>query len=451
MKYNPTLYKLSNGITVILDPMGCEITDVMVHFSTGSRDESPEQYGITHFCEHMFCKGTQRFPTSKDIKEFIEYNGGYSNASTSPSDLKFYGRIIGENLDKLIELLSDELQNSLFDSNRIELERIVILDELRRAQDKGTRVYSDFMSRKLFGYSGFQTLGTEQNIKSFTRKQLMDWAAKRLSAKNCTIVISGKISHPDKVLKQLEAGFAFLPTHNVSCNKEEKYTPAIAHQSISQLKSETLDILIPCRFGPEKSHMLERMCELRLKKYLRDELHEELRQKHGLVYSVSTGLFGRQEKGLHTIGTECSVQYLPKIVELIAKTCARINSDMPITDEWLRRFEASCLLGDAEWFDSSKNRLGALLHEYVQNGELYDRDAVIKTSRGITSADIRKYASGIFDEPISIITHGPDYDADLGEIWKQNFPDSNIKPAISQYKIETARKKTGNEGKDKCR
>ena len=135
MKYNPTLHKLSNGVTVILDPMDIETVAIKVYFTTGTRDELPHEYGITHFCEHMLCKGTTRFPTRTAIQNFLDEHAGVSNAFTSLTELRFHGRIIGENLDKLIDVLSDQLQNSLFLPERIELERLVILDELRRSQD----------------------------------------------------------------------------------------------------------------------------------------------------------------------------------------------------------------------------------------------------------------------------------------------------------------------------
>ena len=75
MNYNPSIHKLSNGVTVILDPMELETTYVKVHFSTGSRDEAPNEYGLTHFCEHMLCKGTPRFPSKKSIDDYLDYHG----------------------------------------------------------------------------------------------------------------------------------------------------------------------------------------------------------------------------------------------------------------------------------------------------------------------------------------------------------------------------------------
>ena len=76
MKYEPTLHKLSNGVTVILDPMDLETTAVKVYFNTGSRDELPHEYGLTHFCEHMLCKGTKRFPSKREIDDYFINNKG---------------------------------------------------------------------------------------------------------------------------------------------------------------------------------------------------------------------------------------------------------------------------------------------------------------------------------------------------------------------------------------
>lgn len=424
MKYNPTLHKLSNGVSVILDPMDTEITHIAVHFKTGSLDEKPAQYGITHFCEHMLCKGTERFPTRTAIKDYLDEHAGTSNALTSLTALRLYGRIIGENLDKLIDVLSDQLQNSLFLPERIELERLVILDELRRDQDNTAGVA--FVRQTIFKQScPHRTLGTAENIKSFSREQMLDWLGQRLSAKNCVIAISGKISDPGFVLSLLEQKFSFLPTHNVSHLAEPTYHPVNAHDSSRKTRNVNVFIAIPKRFKMDDSTLFERSCERRFKVYLEKELYEEVRQKHGLVYDISVGAVG-ENNGVHYIETQCSAEHIAKVIGLISQTCNRVyNSGCP-GEEWLRRYVNSCKLGDAGWLDSPKERLDTLVYHYAKNGKLYDFFNTIKISDSITSKDVQKYSRGFFDRPISIITGGPKYDANLAQIWKQNFYESNI-------------------------
>ena len=99
MKYNPTLHKLSNGVTVILDPMDIETVAAKVYFTTGSRDELPNEYGITHFCEHMLCKGTKKLPNKMAIDDYMDYYNNeryqWNLKKLSPSEFYKYS-ITGE-------------------------------------------------------------------------------------------------------------------------------------------------------------------------------------------------------------------------------------------------------------------------------------------------------------------------------------------------------------------
>lgn len=424
MKYNPTLHKLSNGVSVILDPMDIETTHVAVSFKTGSLDEKPSEAGITHFCEHMLCKGTKRFPTRTAIQDYMDEHAGVSNAFTSLTELRLHGRIIGENLDKLIDVLSDQLQNSLFSPERIELERLVILDELRRSQDENG--IAAFVKQTIFKQSIPQrTLGTAENIKSFSREQMLNWLGQRLSAKNCTIAISGKISDPNSVLQLLEKSFNFLPTHDVSHLAEPTYHPANAHDSSRKTRNVKVFIAIPKRFKMDNSMFFARTCERRFKTYLAKELYEEVRQKHGLVYDISVAAVG-ENNGVHCIETQCSAENIAKVTELIAQTCNRVYNSGGPTDEWLRRYVKTCKLGDAEWLDAPRKRLDTLVAHYARNDTLYDFFNTVKVADSITVKDVQTYSRGFFEQPISIVTAGPTYNANLAQIWKQNFPESNI-------------------------
>lgn len=424
MRYSPTLHKLSNGVSVILDPMDIETAIVAVSFKTGALDEKPSEYGITHFCEHMLCKGTKRFPTVNAINDYLEEHAGVCNAFTSLTELRLHGRIIGENLDKLIDVLSDQLQNSLFLPERIELERLVILDELRRAKDSNG--LAAFTKQAIYKQGiPHRTLGTVENIKSFSREQMLDWLGQRLSAKNCTIAISGKISDPGSLLRLLEQKFNFLPTHDVTNLAEPAYHPTNAHDSSRKTRNVNVFIAIPKRFKVDDSTLFERACERRFKVYLEKELYEEVRQKHGLVYDISVSVVG-QNNGVHCIETQCSAENVAKVMELIAKTCCRVYNSGGPNDKWLQRYVSICKLGDAEWLDAPRKRLDTLVEHYAKNGKLYDFFNVVKMTDSISAADVQKYSRGFFDVPISIITEGPNYNGNLAQIWHENFPESNI-------------------------
>ena len=422
MKFEPKLYHLSNGVSVILDPMDLETVAIKIAFDTGSRDEKPDEYGITHFCEHMLCKGIPDLPNNKAMKNFIEDKGGVYNASTSNIRLALYGRIISENTNDLLWLLSEMLKNSLFDEQKIEIERNVIMDELRRAQGNNTRKFSDMINTNLFGFSSFRTLGTQENIMSFSRDQMLDWVHKRLSAKNCVIVISGKIKDADSLLSNIEKLFSFLPSNKVSKNKDLIYTQCDKFMPESSLKNVWLNILFPYVRPDSYENMRENLAESKFHKYLIQELNESVRQQNGLVYGLGMVGFGNEYDGVHGINTETSPENLERAVALIAKTSYRVLNNDKITPQILERFLNRHKLSDADFLESATHRCDVLVSNWLDFNVIYDFYKMQELDKSITVDDVKRASKNFFDGPMSIMTFGAQYgDIDLRKIWIDNF------------------------------
>ena len=421
MKFEPTMHKLSNGVTVILDPMDLETVAIKVSFATGSRDETADTFGITHFCEHMLHLGTTRFQTPKERCDFLENMGGASNAGTSGRVLRFYGRIIAENTNVLLEVFADQLKNSLFDAEKIEIERNVILDELRRAQGNTQRKNVDFIETNLFGFSNYRTLGTVENIKSFTRNQMIDWLKKRLSAKNCTICVSGRIDDRLGLLQKIEDLFNFLPTHDVSKNTELNYTPCTKFLPEPSIKNVCVDVLFPYIRADTYKNLRLNMAEGKFRKYLVQELGEILRQQNGLVYGLGMTSFGNEFNGVRGIHTETSPENLEKAIALMSQTAYRIYNINKITQSVIDRFRNIHRLMDADFLESAVRRRDVLIGYWVDFGKLYDYDNMVKIDKEITADEVINSATGFFDGAMSIITFGAEHNVDLEQIWKDNF------------------------------
>lgn len=424
MKFEPKLYHLSNGIPVILDPMDLETVTVKIAFDTGSRDEKPDEYGITHFCEHTFFGGTSRFPTKKDRKDFLENYGGTINAGTGFTTLSFYGRIIAENLNVLIDVLADMLHNANFDFEQIELERGAILDEMRRALDKPERKLRDFVYKNAFDAyvpNGTLTLGSEETIKSFTAEQLREYAHKHMCAKNCVITISGHILDAEKTIKQLDELFVFLPNHEVLKDTSKKYTNFIGHNPIGNNKNVKLLVLWPDLHKDSYENIYKNKCVGKFESFLRRELMEVLRNKNGLVYGVANTGYGYPHDEIGGISTETSVENLPRVMALIAQTAYRVYNEHLIDQNELDKMFNLGRLGDADFLESSTSRCDQFNFFYRWYGRVYDFYESVKQKKSITPEDVIKYANGYFDGPMSIITQGADFDCDLRQIWIDNF------------------------------
>ncbi len=436
MKYNPSLHKLSNGITVIFDPMDMETTSVKIRFNTGSRDEKPEQYGITHFCEHMFCCGTQRFPNRETIRRFLDQHGLNTNASTGNPFVQFYGDCLPEKLDILIDFLADRLQNSSFNPDSIEIERGAILDELNRNLDQDSIKYKDLMDRELFGNKNFvfcsKNLGSSKTIKSFSRNQLLMFIKSRLSSKNCTIIISGKIENQEQILQKLEQHFQFLKPFDVPENTDVAYTPKQAHLTQPGHNNTTISIFFKNIYPDGKEYKFQVFCVQRLRNFIRDKLQQCLRHNNGLVYSVSNTAYGNHKFSIGGIQTQTAPHNVKKCVALIAQTCADIYFNNTMTQEDLDLLNTRIKLNDAKFLDSRSDRESEILNHYHCNNELYDFESERKLKESITLQDIVKYTRGIFDEKnMSILTTGADHNCDLMQVWRDNF-----KPNISNILLK---------------
>ena len=424
MKFEPEIHHLSNGITLILDNMDLETANVRVCFLTGGCDEKPEEYGITHFCEHMLCKGTHRFPEQRQRNDFLENRGGWVNAVTGTYKIALEGRIIAENLELLMEILADQLNDSLFDEKKIEIERGAIIDELHRAQNKQDRQFYSFLNKNIFNVfvpNGMTTLGNEKNIKSFTREQMLDFIKRRFSAKNCTITISGKIINKDSLIKKIETLFAKLPTHEVIQNRNLTYTSGVFHNHKSDNTNVRFEILFPCLYNDTYENIYKNKCVGKFERYLKQEILQVLRHKSGLIYSLRAMMYGNDTCSINGFGTETTPENIEKVVSLMAKTAYKLYTQDKIKDDDLLRFHNMNKLSDASFLESSDDRLIELESFYQNFGKLYDFYDAIEMDKKISADEVIEYSKGYFDGPLSVVSQGADFDADLKQIWIDNF------------------------------
>lgn len=423
MKFEPKLHKLSNGLTIILDPMDIETTSMKFSSQTGGRDESDSELGITHFMEHIFMKGTASHPSARSIKDYVENNAGTINASTGNSRINIYGRILSHNLPVLAELISDLLKNSLFDKKVIENEKTVILDEYRRSRDDMDAEYFYFQAENLFNSSGFahRTLGTPETIQSFTSEQLLKYKDSRMSANNSIICISGKIENISATLEKLEELFAWLPSFDVSSNSDADITPAFVHNLKTGQKNIKLRIGFTDIWPQTFENIFNGQCVSRFEGILSRRLYDKVRNENGLVYGIGTTGIGNEISHINQISTTSGPENLEKIVALCANVSAEILSKRPITQEELVTDRTRRLLGDADFLESSTRRCDQLIGFYKKYKRLYDYYEITRMGKSITLEDIYENVKDFFSNPVGIITQGPEFDIDLKPVWENNF------------------------------
>ncbi|CAB1243859.1 specific processing protease [Clostridiaceae bacterium BL-3] len=190
------LFKLDNGLRVVVENIDyVNSVSVGLWIKSGSRNEEKYNNGISHFIEHMLFKGTAN-RTALEIAESIEDVGGQINAFTGKEATCFYVKVLDTHLDLAIDVLADMLFNSKFLPEDIEKEKGVIVEEINMSEDLPEDVLSDLHNKAMWGNDSISLpiLGNADTVKSFNRKQLLEYINSRYIPENSVISIAGKVN-----------------------------------------------------------------------------------------------------------------------------------------------------------------------------------------------------------------------------------------------------------------
>lgn len=194
--------RLDNGLSIITETNNAAQSMAAGFFvRTGSRDETPEISGVSHFLEHMVFKGTQR-RTPFDVNLEFDRLGARYNAFTSEENTVFYGAVLPDYQTRLLDLLCDILRPALREED-FNVEKNVIIDEIALYEDQPRfRVYDKLMAAHFAGHPlGNSILGTKESIESLTQPQMQAYFDRRYSPGNITVVGTGKGDHAAFVAK----------------------------------------------------------------------------------------------------------------------------------------------------------------------------------------------------------------------------------------------------------
>ena len=199
---------LSNGIRVVSEtlPKSRSIS-IGVWVKVGSRHESKELGGVSHFIEHMFFKGTEK-RSARDIATEIDSLGGEMNAFTSQETTTYYVKVLDEHLAPAIEILADILLGSKFDPAEMEKERKVILEEIKGVEDTPDDFIHELFTNTVWPDNslGRPILGTKETIKSLKHTDIIAYIENYYGPKEIVISVAGNFEHA-RLIELLDNAF----------------------------------------------------------------------------------------------------------------------------------------------------------------------------------------------------------------------------------------------------
>lgn len=299
MQYQRKL--LPNGIRILTVPMpSFESATVMVMVGAGSRYETYQNNGISHFLEHMAFKGTQKRPSALSISTLIDGMGGEFNAFTGKETTGYYIKSSANHIDLSMDVLSDMLQNSLFDQTEINKERGVILEEINLYEDTPARKIGDIYERLLYGNTpmGWDIAGEKEVIRSINREDFLLYMASLYSADNITVVVTGGIDtkKAEDLVEKYFGAMQKFPTKKYEKVVESQQKPAIL---IKHKTTEQVHIALGARTvgtNSEDKYPLYLLAAI-LGGGMSSRLFSEVREKRGLAYYVRTSSDQYQDVG----------------------------------------------------------------------------------------------------------------------------------------------------------
>src|SRR5665213_3540018 len=202
------VHGLLGGARLVMAPMPERLSaSIVFMFGGGSRLEDERLAGVSHFIEHLFFKGTQRRPTSKEIADAIEGVGGFINASTDNELTAYWARVPAEHLELGLDVLSDIVSNSKLAPDDVERERMVILEELKMYQDQPQDYALNLLEEAIWpGHPlGRDIAGTEESVARLTRDDILEYADAHYRMPNLVIGVAGAMDE-NETLAAISSG-----------------------------------------------------------------------------------------------------------------------------------------------------------------------------------------------------------------------------------------------------
>lgn len=374
---------------------------------TGSRYESPDINGSSHFIEHLMFKGTGR-RSAKDIAEELDAVGGQLNAFTTKEYTCYYARVLDEHFDLAVDLLGDMLFASKFDPVDIDRERNVILEEIKMYEDAPDELVHDIFASSIWrGHSLGQTIiGTADVINGLTREELFNYYKNNYNPGRMIVAVAGNISH-DAVMKKLRPLFE---------NKEGKARPRQVNTPVTQrhivCRSKDTEQVHLCVGAPglkldhENIYVMQIINTI-LGGGLSSRLFQEIREQRGLVYSVYSYHSSYHDTGLFGIYAGLSKQNVNEVLDLIFKQVRDIQVNGVKKEELYRAKEQlkGSLFLSLENVNTRMSRLGK---SQLYLGKVFSPEEIVNKVNRVTISDIQELAKEVLDpNGFSLASIGP--------------------------------------------
>lgn len=399
---------LDNGLVVLTENIPTSVSATLgVWVDVGSKNEAPQDAGISHFVEHMLFKGT---PTRSayDIADLMEGVGGYLNGSTDKEQTCYSARVVDRHLALSLDLIGDMMNNSLFAPDDLAVEKKVVVDEIKTYEDSPPDVIHDMFLRTVWnGHPlGRSTIGTEEVVRGASREQLVRYRDRHYVPSSMMVTVAGHVDH-DLVVEKAAQWFGApgkAPAEHVAS------LPPVHNRYV--YRSRNTEQVYVCLGGeglalPDTDKYKLQMLDNVLGGGMSSRLFQDIREQRGLVYNIGSYIYSYMEGGVFGIYAVAGPESIPEVMTRLRHICDDLRRNGITQREFERSREylkGSFALG----LESSSYRMMRLMRSQQCYQRFVPPEEVMARIDAVTIDDVNDFARRYLDlERYCVAALGP--------------------------------------------
>jgi predicted Zn-dependent peptidase len=374
--------KLASGLSVVTDRMPhLESASLGVWIATGSRNEAPDEHGISHLLEHMAFKGTKR-RTARQIAEEIEAVGGDLNAATSVESTAYYARVLKADVPLALDVLSDIISEPAFDPDELRREQNVIVQEIGAVEDTPDDLVFERLQETAFPQQpvGRSILGTPETVRSFDPVRLRSYLKRNYRGPGMILAAAGAVDHA-AIVADAEKHFAGFAGPAAPAPEPAQFRGG---SRVETRDLEQVHIALALQGVPIKDpqlHSLQVFVNV-LGGGMSSRLFQEVREKRGLCYTISAFHMPYADTGLFGLYAGTDETDAPELMRVAIGEIA--NATETISDTEVARAKAQLKAGLLMALESSEARVGQLARQMLAYGRPIALEEIVAKVDAVT-------------------------------------------------------------------
>jgi predicted Zn-dependent peptidase len=415
--------ELENGLRIVTIPSkNTQAVTVLVLVKVGSKYESKEIGGISHFLEHMLFKGTKNRPTSLIIAEELDKVGGEYNAFTGEDYTGYYAKVEASNLDLALDWVSDIFLNSTLPGEEVKKEQSVIVEEINMYLDNPMARVQNLWSEVLYGDqpAGRDVAGTKESVRSISREDLVKFRNDFYTANQTLVCVAGKIDEEDTIEKIKEYFQDVDKSKEITkedvVDEQEDYKSLIFNKDTDQTHL-CLGVRGYNLFHEDK-YVLKVLSTL-LGGMMSSRLFVEVREKLGLAYYVGSMADLDPDVGCLMARAGVDNTKVDKAIEAILKEFKKLTVE-EVKPEELQKAKDYIKGKMALSLESSDSLASFYSMQELLQGNIMDTKEIFEKINKVTKEDILRVSKDIFvKDKLNLALIGPFKQGEFDNLLKE--------------------------------